>query len=383
MIGFLFSVLFISNLLFFLYNKLGIFNFYILIYLFLIMVNMMIKYFDFIKMQYITNFINADSLINLRNYCSLIGFFILTINSYQNNLIEQKYIDVTSSHLKKQLEEGFFKYWEYYKRNIWLNSFSLWKEIKNRPSFYLYLNLLMWFNVIPLKYSYALTFITNIIYIKYAINYLKIGISTDIEKDLDYLYNFFLLRLKLLLFMIWDIDDYIGNYNLNLNLNYIMCEYDQKWKYYNFKADYTFYEFFNNSNFKVENNKKDLPFYDPDNNIEFFDRLYILIGFVPYNEDPLEMTVYSYFIFAIKKLVENLELRLYLHYNYSTWSRFWSCNMNSEQEKNLFFLENKVKNWIIEFLRESKLEWKILLEKETIENRNWRLLNEIENLFNK
>lgn len=70
----------------------------------------MIKYFDFIKMQYITNFINADSLINLRNYCSLIGFFILTINSYQNNLIEQKYIDVTSSHLKKQLEEGFFKY---------------------------------------------------------------------------------------------------------------------------------------------------------------------------------------------------------------------------------------------------------------------------------
>jgi hypothetical protein len=74
--------------------------------------------FEFLKIQYMNDFINTDYLINLRNCSTLFGFFILTISCYRNTLIEKKYIDITSSYLKSELEEGFYKYWEYYKRNI-------------------------------------------------------------------------------------------------------------------------------------------------------------------------------------------------------------------------------------------------------------------------
>lgn len=174
---------------------------------------------------------------------------------------------------------------------------------------------------------------------------------------MDYLYKFFLLRLKLLLFMIWDIDDYIGNDSWN----YIKCVYDD--------------------NFKVENNKEDLLCYDLENNMEFFNRLYILIGFVPYNENPLELTVYSEPISKIKNMVEKLERRLTLFYNSKTWSRGFFYNITNEQINEILLIEKEVKNWIISFLEEAREEWVRLLRNESIEMRNLRLLNEIEELL--
>jgi hypothetical protein len=66
--------------------------------------------FAFFKIQYINNFIKTDYLINLRNHSTFFGFLLLTVNNYKISLIEKKYIDVTSAHLKKELEEGFYKY---------------------------------------------------------------------------------------------------------------------------------------------------------------------------------------------------------------------------------------------------------------------------------
>ena len=176
--------------------------------------------------------------------------------------------------------------------------------------------------------------------------------------------------------MIWDIDNYIGNNN-----NYIVCVYDQWWKSYSIKADYILYDFFDSDNFKVEKNKDDLAFYDQENNMEFFDLLYTFIGFVPYKENPLEMPVYSEPIFKIKELVDNINLRL-IHLNNSTqWYRGWHFHIKKEEEIEMFLIENNVKDWIILFLKEIKIEWKILLKKETIAERNWRLLNEIEKFF--
>jgi hypothetical protein len=86
-------------------------------------------------------------------------------------------------------------------------------------------------------------------------------------------------------------------------------------KNYSIKPDYTLYKFFDSDYFKVENKKEDLPFYDPENNMEFFDRLYVFIGFVPYNENPLEVMIYSPFTLEIKNLAENLQSKLILFDN--------------------------------------------------------------------
>jgi hypothetical protein len=44
--------------------------------------------------------------------------------------------------------------------------------------------------------------------------------------------------------------------------------------------------------------------------MEFFDRLYIIIGIIPFNENPLEIPFYSEPIQKINILAENIELRL-------------------------------------------------------------------------
>jgi hypothetical protein len=383
-IGFLLSLLILSDFFFLIYNWLGFLYFFFLIYLLLIIINITVKYigreFTFFKIQYINNFIKTDYLINLRNHSTFFGFLLLTINSYKISLIEKKYIDVTSAHLKKELEEGLYKYWEYYKRNTWFSTLNVLNEIKNRPSFYLYLNLLAWINISPITKVYAFNAITNIIYIKYKVDYLQVKLPIDLSNDLNYLYNFFLLRLKLLLFMIWDIDNYIDNNTWN----YINCDYDKKFKNYNIKADYVLYDFFDCDNFKIEKNEKDLPFYDLEANMQFFDRLYILIGFVPYNENPLEESVYSPPILEIKNLAENIQSNLIKFNNSIYWSRGWYFHIKENEEKEMLLIEQKIKDWIIKFLKETRDEWTLLSKNEKdIEDRNWRLLEEIENLFKK
>lgn len=172
-IGFLLSVLIVSNLLNIIYIKYGFLQLFIFIYLFLIFINCMIKYinrdFKYLKVLYINSFINTDYLIDLRNHTTFCGLLIITISWYQYSLIEKEYIDVTSANFKTGLEEGFNKYWEYYKRNTWLSTTNVWKEIKNRPS--LYLNLLAWINLSPITKLYAPNAITNIVYIKCKIKF--------------------------------------------------------------------------------------------------------------------------------------------------------------------------------------------------------------------
>jgi len=114
MIGFVLSVLIFSNILKILYIQMGLLNLVILIYILLILLNLMIIYIDsdfaYLKIQYIKYFINADYLIYLRNNSTLIGILILNINRYMLFPIERKYINVISSILKIEIEEGYYKY---------------------------------------------------------------------------------------------------------------------------------------------------------------------------------------------------------------------------------------------------------------------------------
>jgi len=70
---------------------------------------------------------------------------------------------------------------------------------------------------------YGPSAITNIIFFLIKIEKLNLKLTEDIKKDLDFLYIFFLLRLKLLLFIVYDINNYIGNDSCN----YITYKYEK------------------------------------------------------------------------------------------------------------------------------------------------------------
>jgi len=165
----------------------------------------------------VDSFISIEETIMTRCWGTFYGILIiliLTCRSKTNNLLEKKYINVLSVCYKEYLEEGFYKYWEYYKSKSCILLFNIWYEIKNRPSLYLYYNLLYWSHVGAFIQN-GPNFITHILYLKYKGEKLNLKFPEDIQRDLDYFYNVDSLRFKLLLFMIWDIDNYIGNNNKN------------------------------------------------------------------------------------------------------------------------------------------------------------------------
>ena len=148
------------------------------------------------KIQYIKTFISTDWIINLRIYATLCGiliFFIIENRKYNvENLLEKKYMDTLSIYYKKYIEEGFYKYWEFYKRNSWFQTLNIWEEIKNRPSWYLYYNLNFWLNQGAGKLLGGPNFITNIVYIKYKCEKLNLKFPENIQK-----------KFRLLIFSRW------------------------------------------------------------------------------------------------------------------------------------------------------------------------------------
>jgi len=180
------------------------------------------------------------------------------------------------------------------------------------------------------------------------------------------------LRLKLLLFILLDINYYIGNND------FIIYKYNKFRKIYDIATNNGFFDY---NNFKVEGQKKDLKFYDPDNNMVFFNRLYMLIGIIPYTEDPLELSVCSDSIITIKDMLDNFNDSLDSFCNLTLNDRGWHYFISKNEEEEVLLIEKEVEIWIIEFLERKKQDWAVSLDKETIEVRNWRLLNEIEELF--
>jgi len=374
--SFILSVFIFSDLFIFIYNKLGI----IYIYSFLIIFSLVIKNinrdFQFFKIQYMNNFISTDYIILIRNHVTIFGIIILAISKYKKNVLKTKYIDTISSHLKIDIEESFYKHWEFYKRNSLLYTINIWKEIKNRPSLYIYMNFVHWITTNTILQGPSS--ITNILYLKYRADKLNLILPNDIKKDLDYLYMVNVLRLKLLLFMLWDID----NYTENKNWNYIGPKYKQYSDCCNIEPNISIHDYTDFDNFKVEDKKNDLQFYDPEANMYFFNRLYLIIGVIPFIENPLTSTVHSDILCTYYDLTQNIIERLNNFYLEPadiinvTWIR--EEETDNLDEEGIPLIEKKIKDWIIKFFKGSRQEWSLLLKEESIEKRNWRLLKELE-----
>lgn len=383
--NFILSILIFSDLSNFFFNYFGYKKIYIFFYIFLIFISMIAHFINvdiyFLKIKYINNFIITDYIINIRNYVTFCGLLIILIIQYkQHYLLEKKYMNILSIYFKKYLEEGFYKYWEFYKRNSWLNTLNIWKEIKNRPSSYLYFNLNYWLNLGASPLLNGPNFITNILYINYKCEKLKLKFPKKMKEDLDYLYNIDILRLKLLLFMLWDIDNYIGD----ININRLTYQYDNNFNIYFLGFDYEFLNFdlFLES---IKKNKKDLKFYDLEYNIIFFNRLYLILGVPPYDENPLETCIFNNSLDKYDSLIANLSDNLNNFYQdpnsyeNETWER--NKEIYDLDNNKIPLIENKIKDWIKEFIKERREEWNLSLTKESLEERNWRLLKEIEDLL--
>src|SRR6202012_4377621 len=78
-IGFILSVLIFSGLYISLYNKMGPLYLFLLFYFIIIILNIMIKYFNktFNKLQYINFFIDTDYIIYIRTKCTFICILII------------------------------------------------------------------------------------------------------------------------------------------------------------------------------------------------------------------------------------------------------------------------------------------------------------------
>ena len=377
----------------YLYNTYGYTNMYIFFYIFLIFISMFARFigrdFKYLKIEYIKIFISTENIIDLRNHATFCGNLIFIITQLRKycveNLLEKKYMDVLSIYLKKYVKEGFYKHWEYEKKTMWLKTLIIWEDIKNRPSLFLYGNLNFWVNIGAGPYLSGPNFITSLIYLKYKGEHLNLTFPENIQKIWDYLYEVDLLRFNLLLFILWDIDDYIGNknrisYMLNKNLDIFHIGFDIE---ASIKSNNSYTKVFFEG---IKRNKKDLKFYDVEDNMEFFDRLYLILGMVPYTEDPTKTIVWDNLLDNYDKSIDELIDCLNEFYQdkiqkEETWHRY--KEMYSKDENYIPLIEYKIRDWIIIFLEEQRKEWELLKEKESIESRNWRLINEIENLLKK
>jgi len=377
--SFILSVFIFSDLFSYIYNNLGVIYIYFLLIIFSLIIKHINRDFQFFKIQYMNNFISTDYLIFIRNHVTIFGNIILAISQYNINVLKTVYINTISSHLKVDIEESFYKHWEFYKRNSLLYTINIWKEIKNRPSLYIYMNLVHWITANTILQGPSS--ITNILYLKYKADKLNLILPNDIKEDLDYLYMVNVLRLKLLLFMLWDIDNYIEN----KNWNYIVCKYNKNLDSFNIESDRLIHDYTDFDNFKVEDKEKDLCFYDPEANMHFLNRLYLIIGVIPFIENPLKFPIYSDILCTYGDLMLNIISRLN-NFHLSSEDILGITWIREEETADLdvegvSLIENKIKDWIILFLKESRKEWLLISKEESIEKRNWRLLEELEKIL--
>jgi hypothetical protein len=75
------------------------------------------------------------------------------------------------------------------------------------------------------------------------------------------------------------------------------------------------YNYFDIQNFKVEQNKEDLIFYDPEQNMNFFNKLFMIIGTSTFLDNISENIVYSDLLDNYLNLRVNIIKDLRFFYN--------------------------------------------------------------------
>ena len=311
--GLIFSVLIFSNLYMFILNVVTIYDLIIYLYILLIIFNLVVEYNNgYIKFWKFKFSINYDyySILWLRYQVSIINIFIL------------KYVENNKLKVKHQfnylinvwyIEDNFICLIDKFKlENI--NYFQQMKLVfKKKPSIILH------------RWLYNL-YNSNLIFSNWLNNkfYLEKNLDIKIKELIKFLYEFDEFKIKLLIFLLWDIEEFFGikdikHYRSDINMD-LACLYID-----NILIDLSNIDL---NNIKSNNNW----FYDIDLNFNFFYKLHIIL-----NDNKL----YNKYI----NLIEN-ELNV-------GFDRTLDCYNNIDNEAEYVI-------WISDYINNLRKEWMTL-----------------------
>jgi hypothetical protein len=335
-----------------------------------------------------TNF--KEEYISLEKFSDTSYFMsgrILYFKPLENRL-SFKYFKYFGGYLNFSIFESTFKlYWECYKSALnYYSFFNIIREIKGRPSIFLYKQLQDIANLYDV-FNQPINRFMNWMYFDIKFNEYYDDFD-EIEKfyikrSLNYLMDVDDLRAKLMYFIIWDIEYYYSknkdNYKNNLdNWNYWKITDGSLLDKLIFIRDerYNLVLLFNNS--KITNyylsNKDDLKFYDPEENMEFLNRLFDVLGILV-NLDHLKEQYYvsAKFKNCNERFVE-LSKIMYSHNFYRIYENRCNCSLFSLYEVRIAYRTEA-------YFQNLRKEWLYSIENEKLEDRNWSLLKSTEDLM--
>ena len=218
------------------------------------------------------------------------------------------------------------------------------------------------------------------------------------EKQVVNNYLFYLnkvddLRARLMFFIIWDIEYFYNRNTKDYEWNTWVVQYQSMLEVLIFQMDecnsYRSICLIQNTNLFNEyiDKEKELKMYDPEENIEFLNRLFNVIGIadVVYNDkvindDRIIIDDEKYFVSSKfnnynEKYVEVKKI-MYKH-DFKRWEEnLCNCNYLSSYEIEISYKTE-------DYIQKLRKEWEESLNVEKLEERNWRLLIELEELMDK
>jgi hypothetical protein len=307
---------------------------FIIIYIFLIIISNLFRYYGYniINLTY-----NINKITELREKYTIFGFFLKNLINYLDykNII-LKYNNNFRYCLKKDyVWNSFLKYIDNEKLSTMIDINSIFGEIKNKPSVFFYIKL-------------SLLFENGSTYI---LKWYDLSLHKESFNDKDYwiffsLYEIDKLKIKLALFLIWNLDTY-HDYSCFENIK-LMENYQD----YSGELDFNFQYIKNINNRKKDFKNYTLPFFDYDNNPIFWNKLFQYCDVCNYSNNNYE------------ELIQD---------GINLWREL---NLSDDEE----LLEKKRKEWFFLYIKELRNEWlKLKIEKNPFFLFN--LLIELEILF--
>jgi hypothetical protein len=281
------------------------------------------------------------------------------------------------------VEPIFQLYWDIYKSHfLYINFLYPICEIKGTPSIFLYKNIICLAKLLDI-HNQPINRLMDWMYFDIKMKekeYYSLLTESEqiiVDKNILYFKKVDDLRAKLMFFSMWDMEYlYNGNdikYNWG-NWDYWVIEYNWMLEKLIFQMDGR-YEVTalhpQLKKLKVELNF----FYDPEENMEYFNRLFNILGIINIQyelESEVQYYVSEKFNNYNKKYVELLSI-MYT-YDFKRWEeKQCKCALSS--------YEVEISYKIQDYLKNLRFEWRNSITKEKLEERNWRLLKEVEDLI--
>ena len=296
------------------------------------------------------------------------------------NRISFKYFDYIGSLMNLIFFKQTFKlYWEGFKSDLpYSRFFKPICEIKHKPSIFLYIQLKILANLFDVD-NQPINRLMDWFYFEMKFRENNEKFNEDerfiVNKSLKYFNEVDGLRAKLMFFIIWDIEYYNNNNDFNYCWNNWIIQFNAVLETSIFESD-------NEVKVPVEwdLNENILKFYDPEENMEFLNRLFDVLGIVNnvYTTDIIESIDLPYFVST--KFInynENFDEFIQIMYTHELkrWEeKYCECQAFQITEVGIVYKTE-------DYFQNLRLEWKQSKTKETLEERKRRLLKRLEELM--